>query len=460
MSGVKLDKGAFNGHRHIHHNHFSRGNQISFCRTFSPIVEVLPKRGSTPSLAEPEHALLCRVRTSIKVVHWVRKWDVPRSIQILVAGGFINSMGNSLMWPLNSLFMHNVLGRTLTEAGFVIALQSALMLLGQFISGFLSDHYGAKRIMQLGLLGSAVMVSLIGLFPVWSVYAPSLIVFGLMSGFVFVPLNALVQTLWPEGGRRGFNLLYVFNNAGVAVGTAIGGLVAQLSFRWVFLGNALSFIIYLVVVLVGLPKLATLPASARTVNNKNTIRHDAGFPALMALSSGIFLVWSAYIQWVTIVPVVMNQRGFSLASYSILWTLNGIFIVTLQPLISLTIRTWAKNFRRQFYLACLLIAGSFLTLWGHLPYAWYLVGMLILTLGEMLILPAVPAAAALLAPKGREGVYQGIVGGAASGGRMLGPFLGGMVFDHGGNSMVWFLALGFMLAGSTAFLLYGSLEHQ
>ncbi|MHB1653792.1 MAG: MFS transporter [Desulfitobacteriaceae bacterium] len=391
----------------------------------------------------------------------LKKPDIPRTIIILIAGGFINSMGNSLMWPLNSLFMHNVLGRSMTEAGMIIASQSALSLLGQFLSGFLADRFGARRMMLIGLTGSSLTVFLIGLIPTWEVYAPGLILFGLMSGFVFVPLNALIQSTWPEGGRRGFNYLYVFNNAGVAVGTALGGIVAQISFRWVFLGNAATFLMYLLIVTLWVPKRSPRENITHHKTGKTTVIHDdPGFPALLALSGGILLVWTAYIQWVTIVPVVMGQRGFSLLSYSFLWTLNGIFIVILQPLIALTIRLWAHDFRRQFYLACLLIAGSYLTLQGHLPYVSYVVGMLILTLGEMLILPAVPAAAARLAPVGREGAYQGIVGGAASGGRMLGPFLGGIVFDLGGDSKVWLLALGFMAAALVSFLLYAPLESR
>ena len=50
--------------------------------------------------------------------------DIPRAVLVLVVGGFIQSVGNSLMWPLNSLFMHNVLGRSLTEAGTLLAIQA------------------------------------------------------------------------------------------------------------------------------------------------------------------------------------------------------------------------------------------------------------------------------------------------------------------------------------------------
>lgn len=63
--------------------------------------------------------------------------------------------------------------------------------------------------------------------------------------------------------------------------------------------------------------------------------------------------------------------------------------------------------------------------------------MIILTVGEMFVWPAVPTIANDLAPKGREGFYQGIVNSTATGGRMIGPVLGGMLVDLWGMSMLF-----------------------
>lgn len=384
--------------------------------------------------------------------------DIPRPVLVLILGGFIQSVGNSFMWPLNSIFMHNVLGRSLTEAGLLIAAQALLTLIGQFISGFLADQFGARRVMLFGLIGAILSVGMIGLFPVWEVYAPSLLFFGLSIAFVFVPLNALVTSLWPEGGRRGFNLLYIFNNAGVAVGTAIGGLVATFSFRLVFLSNAFSFLLYLLLVLLMIPVLHPKEESSAQKSQREPLLHDRGFPVLLPLCGGMFLVWAAYIQLSTFLPVIMTELGFSLPQYSILWTINGILIVTLQPVINWIIRHWAHSLSRQFYLACFLIASAFLILFFRLPYYSYILMMLILTLGEMLILPALPTAAAQIAPEGKSGAYQGITAGASSGGRVLGPLLGGVVYDHSGGQMTWVLALIFMGLSFIGFFLYQRAE--
>ena len=388
----------------------------------------------------------------------LNKLDIPRPILVIILGGFIQSVGNSFMWPLNSLFMHNVLGRSLTEAGMLMAAQALVTLIGQFISGFLADKFGARRIMLFGLICAVLSVGMIGVFPIWEVYVPGLLFFGLAIAFVFVPLNALINTLWPEGGRRGFNLLYVFNNAGVAVGTALGGLVATVSFRLVFLLNSFSFLIYLLIVLFMIPAQSNREKSSTPKTLPQPLLHDRGFPVLLALCGGIFLVWAAYIQLSTVLPVTMTQLGFSLPQYSILWTLNGIFIVTLQPMVSWIIGHWAHTLSRQFYLACLLIASAFLILFLRLPYYSYILMMLVLTIGEMLILPAVPTAAAQIAPEGKIGTYQGITAGASSGGRVLGPLLGGMVFDYSGDQMTYALALAFMGISFLAFFLYQRAE--
>lgn len=394
---------------------------------------------------------------------------IPRSILILALGGFIQSTGNALMWPLNSLFMHNILGRSLTDAGTLMSGQALVMLLGQFFSGFLADRFGARRIMLFGFVSSVLCLGLMGIFPVWGVYAPGLLGFGFANAFIFVPLNALVNLLWPEGGRRGFNLIYVFNNAGVAIGTALGGIVANYSFRYVFLFNALAFFTYFIFVLFGIPKKSIsakvtpkskkgIPSHPKQPTQKLT--HDFSFTVLLPLSGGILMVWAAYIQLTTVLPIIMNQLGFSLPQYSILWTLNGIFIVTLQPLINWAIHFWAHTFTRQFYLACLLIGSSFGIFLVQPPYAFYLFAILVLTLGEMLVLPAVPAAAAQIAPRDKTATYQGIAAGAASGGRVLGPFLGGLVFDHWGGHMNWILALSFIGLAIFAFFLYAQAERR
>lgn len=80
--------------------------------------------------------------------------------------------------------------------------------------------------------------------------------------------------------------------------------------------------------------------------------------------------------------------------------------------------------------------------------------MIILTIGEMFIWPAVPTVAFNLAPKGKEGTYQGIVNSSATGGRMIGPVIGGLIADIYGMTVLFIVMIGLFLAAIITTLTY------
>ncbi|MFQ9107469.1 MAG: MFS transporter, partial [Lacticaseibacillus rhamnosus] len=77
-----------------------------------------------------------------------------------------------------------------------------------------------------------------------------------------------------------------------------------------------------------------------------------------------------------------------------------------------------------------LFAGSFLILLNVSgQYLTFIVAMVVLTLGEILALPAVSTYVTLFTPLAQQGRYQGLIQGFASAGRALGPLLGAMVIE-------------------------------
>lgn len=75
----------------------------------------------------------------------------------------------------------------------------------------------------------------------------------------------------------------------------------------------------------------------------------------------------------------------------------------------------------------------------------FAVAMAILTLGEVLMWPAFPTLANELAPKGREGLYQGLVNSIATIGRMTGPLLGGFIVDYYNMEILFYILLVLLL---------------
>jgi MFS family permease len=148
-----------------------------------------------------------------------------------------------------------------------------------------------------------------------------------------------------------------------------------------------------------------------------------------ALFAGCIVLWIVYVQWQASVSVHMQDSGIPLTKYSVLWTINGIVIFLGQPLIAAVMRVF-KSFASQMFLGSFLYLVVLLLLFSSNAYPIYVVAMVILTLGEMLLWPIIPAAVAQLSPPSRLGFLQGFIGSAATIGRMLGPLVGGLLYDH------------------------------
>lgn len=386
---------------------------------------------------------------------------------ILVCGGIIASTGASFVWPLTTIYVHYELGKPLVMAGLVLMIQAGASLLGQLAGGRLFDRIGGKPIMLGGLLAAGTLLAVIGLNRLWAVYVGAIGLLGFSYGLLEPATNALVAQAWPGGGRKGFNLLYVARNAGVAIGTALGGLVASYSFTAVFLCNAATALAYMAIVARFVPRAkgasgtpsaviveAELPAEDGRQSPPPARISGAGL-ALALAASGAALNWLAYSQWQAVISVYMRGLGYSLAAYSLLWTINGLVIVAGQPLVSLAVRRWLKGLRVQLVGGSLLYAAAFVVVWRWPIYGGFTLGMVILTLGEMLVLPSLPAAAASLANAEVLGLYQGLLGGAASIGRMFGPICGGRLYVLWSPPWVLAAAAAINAAAAGCYWLYG-----
>ncbi len=358
---------------------------------------------------------------------------MPRALWLLVIGMAVNATGSSFLWPLNTIYIHEYLGKSLTVAGFVLMLNSAATVIGNLIGGYLFDKIGGYKSIILGI--SITIIALFGLtiWNDWPQYILFLVFVGFGSGIVFPSIFAMAGSVWKEGGRKAFNAIYVAQNVGVAIGSALGGIVASYSFLYIFLANALVYTVFLFIAFIGYRGIQTVSRTQSSVLQENgPVRNRMKLNALLILSVGYLLCWVGYSQWAATISAYTVELGIPLSQYSLLWTVNGALIVLGQPIMNKIVKVFEKNLKLQIQIGMIIFIGSFVVLAGAQQFSGFLTAMIILTVGEMLIWPAVPTIADSLAPKGREGFYQGIVNSTATGGRMIGPILGGFLVDSHG----------------------------
>ncbi|HEY9576332.1 MAG TPA: MFS transporter, partial [Pseudobacillus sp.] len=75
---------------------------------------------------------------------------MPKAVWLLVIGMVINVTGASFLWPLNTIYIHGELGKSLSVAGIVLMLNAGATVVGNLLGGAFFDRLGGYRTILLG----------------------------------------------------------------------------------------------------------------------------------------------------------------------------------------------------------------------------------------------------------------------------------------------------------------------
>ncbi|MFX3623695.1 MAG: MDR family MFS transporter [Ectobacillus sp.] len=383
---------------------------------------------------------------------------MPKNVWMLVMGMIINVTGASFLWPFNTIYIHGHLGKSLSVAGMALMINSLAGVVGNIAGGVMFDKWGGYKSILTGIVITLGSIAGLVFFHGWPLYVLWLGLIGLGSGMVFPAMYAMVAAVWPEGGRRAFNAMYVAQNVGVAVGSALGGLVASYRIDYIFLANLALYFVFFAIALIGFKNMQERTARKEAARKeRESWKLTPSFTALLIVCLAYAICWFAYVQWQGAIAAHIQSLNISLRSYSLLWTVNGALIVLAQPFISAIIRVLNRSLKQQIIIGAVIFMISFVVVSQAQQFSMFMVAMMILTVGEMFAWPAVPTIANELAPAGKVGFYQGVVNSAATGGRMFGPWIGGMIVDAY-NIEVLFIVLLAMLVVSM--MLTGVYDHK
>jgi len=390
----------------------------------------------------------------------------PREALLFLVASFINASGSAFMWPLNTLYVHTVLGRTMTEAGFALMLQSLAGIIGQFAGGALFHRLGAKRLIVGSLLVQSCIQLAIPFTGSWHLYLALMIGLGFTFNLSSPAIQAFIGFRWKEQRRELFNVVYVSNNLGMAIGTSLAGIVAAISFQLTFIFNSASTLLFALFFFVFMKHLShqelvgDSAAHAEKRNRRETLHLLYRYQLYLFMALGASFIFFSTTVWNTGVAPYLTGLGMSLSAYSWLWTINGIIIFAGQPVTGLIKRLLRQSLPAQLVASAVAYAAGFgFMLLFHNSYAAFVFGMIITTFGEMLISPTIPT---FITEKTGESApfYLGIVGGITALGRLLGPLAMGYMYDRGGVEPTLLLAMSMSGAAVLLFLVHVSFHRN
>ena len=330
---------------------------------------------------------------------------LPATVRILVAGTFINKLGSFII-PFLTIVLKREFHLSGTEVGALVMAYGAGSLVSVLCGGVLTDRLGRRATLLLSLFGSGAAAVALGFSPSIRVFATLLVLFGFVADLYRPAATAIIADLLPSSQRAvGFAALRMAINLGFAVGMTLGGLLADWSWRLLFVGDGLTTLLYGALVYFFLPETRpsapAVPSQAAFVRPAAGPWRDAVFLQVMAVSFAFGLMFFCHI---TTLPLTITvNAGYPSWVFGSLVGLNGLLIALFE--VSVVHRLGGRRRLRVAALGAALTGLGFGLSGVFVHWTWYLATVVIWTAGEILSSPFKMAFVTDWAPPALRGRY-------------------------------------------------------
>ncbi|RMD74587.1 MAG: MFS transporter [Bacteroidetes bacterium] len=379
---------------------------------------------------------------------------LPRTVWKLALVMLINRSGTMVL-PFLTVYLTHELGYTLAQAGWVMTCFGIGSLGGAWLGGKLTDRIGPWTV-QLGSLSLTgfLYLSLMWVTDLWAISA--LVMATSLVADTFRPANLTAISLYTsaENRTRSLSLIRLAVNLGFSAGPAAGGFIAaHFGYEWLFVVNALTYMVSAVFFVLALPRdddaarsVAAPEDSDGPVLRKASVWADRQFVWFIFF---LLLNLVAFLQLLSTVPVYLRSvLHYSEDTIGLVMAGNGLLIVLLEmPLIY-----WLEQ---RFPAMGLMVGGAILIglayvgfllpLWHVLAVVWWVV---LISVGEIINFPFSNTLAMERAPAHMRGQYMGLYTMMFSVSFILAPLAGTWIADHFGFGALWWTALLLSLASA------------
>jgi len=360
----------------------------------------------------------------------------------MFTGMLISSIGGSMIWPFLMIYASEKLALPLAQVTSLMSINALAGLISVFIAGPLIDRLGRKWMMVFSLSMNGLAYYFLSQAGTYPVFAVLMGLSGSVNPLYRVGSDAMLADLIPKEKRvDAYALIRLSNNIGVALGPAIGGFIATRSYTIAFYGATMGLVTYSL--LLAFLAKETLPSRKNGSPENPAPERFGGYlsilkdiPFISFVIAFTLVTFCAVLMWVLL--GVYTKQNFSIpeSQYGWIATTNAVMVVLFQIPIT-------RVSKRYPNLSVLITGAIFYTLavtsvaFGQ-GFWWFWCSMVVMTIGEMLLMPTSSTFVANLAPPDKRGRYMSIYSlswGAAAG---TAPLLGGFLNDTFGPRTIWF----------------------
>lgn len=383
--------------------------------------------------------------------------EFPRRFWIIVLTFFIDSIGGTLLFPFFSLYITDKFNVGMTTAGMVLAMFSIFGIVGNMVGGALTDRFGRRKLILFGLVFSALSTLTLGFVNSLAVLFPLAAFIGLLSDVSGPAHQAMMADILTEKQRQeGFGLIRVIRNLAWIIGPSIGGFLASRSFMLLFIIDAIVSCIVAVIFYTSMPETKPQHHEEEHKEHESIWKTIAGYGivfkdfAFMAFIVAAILMGAVYQQMYNSLSVYLrDNHNIDPQGYGFLMTTSAITVILFQFWVS-------RNIKDKPPFVIMAVGTLFymlgFSMFGFVSTYWlFMSAIVVITIGEMLIMPTSQTLAANFAPVEMRGRYMAIFGLTWLLPSTFAPMLAGLILDNLEPNLLWYVGGLLCAVAATAF---------
>lgn len=387
--------------------------------------------------------------------------EVRRIIIVVIFCEFLICLGMSLIFPVMP-FIKNEYHFSAFDMGVMSSLFAFVQFVASPVVGRISDKVGRKPMLVWGLLVFSLAEFVFAAANHLWLFDISRAVDGL-SAAMFVPTSmALAADLTSVKDRaKVIGWLSAAFSGGLILGPGLGGILANVNYKFPFWVAGILGLISTLVALVLLPRDNDERFKSTTDNPEGDLL-EGGWaqvkkllsPVMVTLFLMIFIMAFGLAGFESIYSLYVNEvHNFNLQTIALVLTLNGIISLILQVFLFDRMVQWWGEVRVIRYCFFASAIGTVFVIYDHSHWQLIVATLVVFEAFDMLR----PAITTLLTKmsKGNQGLLNGVNMSLTSVGNIVGPLISGALLDINYQYPYW-IVIAFLIV---SFIITFGLQH-
>jgi len=372
--------------------------------------------------------------------------NIPATMWLLATVTLISRSGSMVLVFL-PLYLTQKLGFDIIVTGQIISLYGLGQIAGAYSGGIFTDKLGSLKVQVFGFFLVGMLYILLEFLSIKFTLMLCMFFVGFFTASIRPATSTTIARLCtPDTRTRAYSLNYQAVNLGASIGPAIGGVLAGISYTWIFRLDGIANILAAIALWVFFKNQSgnTSQQIEPSKYSENAISAWKNTPFLIFLLL-ITLIGMCFFQILNIYPLYLSDN-YHLSTIEIgeIMAFNGVLIILFQMAITTILKKY-NTIRIIGTGGVLICLGYFILPW-YSGFYYALFSMSIITVGEMLMMPFAFEVVTKISPTACQGQYLGLLTCALSSIPLFAtPILMPYIYSTFGVKILW-SSMGLMAA--------------